>query len=247
MFKFPVNVQSAALISYANQAEKYPRLTHEEEKTATPEQLINSNLRLVMFAARKWARNPEEMLDRVQDGNLGLITAARRFDPSHGVHFATFAMYHILNCVRNGTRTSERVVVTSQRAFRLYSQVKALLEQKTQHEEIAERLGLTVAEIVHLFKYEEVKEDGIHEEFWSDGGMDIDWIHVVAKAEKVLDEREYDIITSRLAGFSCEEIAGRYGFSRSMTWNIEREAITKLQRALRVKKSTNGKLQPDER
>lgn len=74
---------------------KFKFLTRDEEKVATPEALILSHGQLVIGLARKFARYGADVEDLIQEGNIGLITAAERFDPSMDVRFSTYAQFWV--------------------------------------------------------------------------------------------------------------------------------------------------------
>ena len=218
-----------ALTKYLNEVGKKKRLTFEEEKTATPSQLIECNLRLPIFAARRWAKSAEELMDRIQDGNVGLIKAAERFDPSFGVHFSTFAMHHIINEIRNASRLMERVVPSSQRAFRLYKQAYHLRELGLPYEAIAAQLEINLEEVTHLFDYSSLSSDV--DPTLVDGLTDEndDLISVLAKAGRILTEKEFEILFKRLEGCTYEEIAPEFGVSRGRIQQLYELVVRKLQ------------------
>lgn len=88
------------LTHYLTEVGKIPLLDPEHEAWADEETLVVSNLRLVVTLAKSYARDPEELLDRIQDGNYGLILAARTFDPSKG-KFSSWATGYIKGSIRN--------------------------------------------------------------------------------------------------------------------------------------------------
>lgn len=90
---------------YLNEIHKIPMLTREEEK-ATAEKasigdesarnlLVRSNLRFVVTVARKYQSYGLSMMDLINEGNLGLIKAAERFNPDRGFHFISYAVWWI--------------------------------------------------------------------------------------------------------------------------------------------------------
>jgi len=86
---------------YLGEISRYPLLTAEEEKQlalrcAQADQeairtMVNSNLRLVAAMARQYAVRGIPLLDLMQEGSIGLLTAAKRFDPARDVRFSTYA------------------------------------------------------------------------------------------------------------------------------------------------------------
>jgi hypothetical protein len=101
------------LAKYLADIERYPELTPAEEaevaaslRTATDDaaaqlrrRLIESNLRLVVSMARKLGAPGLSMLDLVQEGNLGLLRAAERYDPTKGYRFSTFATWWVRDAI----------------------------------------------------------------------------------------------------------------------------------------------------
>jgi len=98
------------LATYLDEIGRYPRLSRSEEaelaesiRTGTPpraaqarRRLIESHLQLVVGVARAYEGSGLSMLDLLQEGNLGLLDAAERFDPTRGYRFATLAT----SCIR---------------------------------------------------------------------------------------------------------------------------------------------------
>src|SRR5205807_2272232 len=90
---------------YKNEIGKIPRLTPDEEKILgikahegdpkAIELLVNANLRLVVSIARNYEKSGVNLMDLIQVGNEGLLEAARRFDPSRGTRFVSFATWWI--------------------------------------------------------------------------------------------------------------------------------------------------------
>jgi len=90
------------------------------------ERLIVSNLRLVSHVARKYRRSGMCMQDIIQEGSLGLITAAERFDPAHGCRFSTYSCYWIQMRIGRLISTSSRLIRIPARAGERLSRVKRL-------------------------------------------------------------------------------------------------------------------------
>lgn len=66
------------------------------------EKLICHNLRFVETVAKMYQTRDVQLTDIIQDGNMGLITAAERFDPAYGVRFISYAIFHIRQAIQNG-------------------------------------------------------------------------------------------------------------------------------------------------
>src|SRR6188508_700490 len=97
---------SDALKAYLRAIARIPRLTAEEERElgtrvkangdeAALRRLVEGNLRFVVSYAKRYRGHGVSFLDLIHEGNLGLIEAARRFDPSRNVKFITYAVWWI--------------------------------------------------------------------------------------------------------------------------------------------------------
>ncbi len=92
--------------AYLREVRRHALLTIEEERELTRryadtrdpadgKRLVEANLRLVVKLARDFARGPVPMIDLIQEGNMGLMQAVKKFDPDKGVRFATYAVWWI--------------------------------------------------------------------------------------------------------------------------------------------------------
>src|SRR5262245_5413988 len=88
------------LSDYLNDIARFPLLTADQECIATVEQLVNHNLRLVVKIAKRYSGMGLALLDLIQEGNLGLLTAACKYDPERGNRFSTMATWWVSQAVR---------------------------------------------------------------------------------------------------------------------------------------------------
>ena len=104
MSEIKVKFSDDALHQYIQNIGKFPVLSQSEEielakrmengDMEAKEQLINSNLKLVVHIAKKYQNiTPMPLLDLIQEGNLGLIEAVERFDYTRGWKFSTYGAY----------------------------------------------------------------------------------------------------------------------------------------------------------
>src|SRR5256714_9343345 len=95
-----------ALSAYLREIAKLPRLSVDEERSlgarirhdadqAAVTRLVEANLRFVVSYAKRYRGHGVSFLDLIHEGNLGLIEAARRFDPSRNVKFITYAVWWV--------------------------------------------------------------------------------------------------------------------------------------------------------
>jgi RNA polymerase sigma-32 factor len=101
-----VIVKMSPLQRYLMEARRYPILTREQEvelskrvnekgDRSAAERLVISNLRLVVKIAIEYQRHWTELFDLVQEGNIGLLQAVKKFDPYRGIRFSTYASFWI--------------------------------------------------------------------------------------------------------------------------------------------------------
>lgn len=119
--------------------------------------LVEKNLRLVIPMAKKYQNKGLDLDDLIQEGNLGLMRAAEKYDPSMGFAFSTYAMYwikqFILRAIDNKGRNI-RIPINSLEKLRQFNNVKESLELKLNRtlsiEEIIKEMNLSSVEIKQL-------------------------------------------------------------------------------------------------
>ena len=103
---FPVPSAIGSLDAYVNAVHQIPMLTHEEEQSLArrfvgesdldaAKQMVLSHLRFVVHVARGYSGYGLQIGDLIQEGNIGLMKAVKRFDPDHGVRLVSFAVHWI--------------------------------------------------------------------------------------------------------------------------------------------------------
>jgi RNA polymerase primary sigma factor len=149
------------LARYFGQIGRGRLLTHEEEidlgrriregdETARSK-LIEKNLRLVIPVAKKYRGMGLPFGDLIQEGNIGLMRAADKFDPEKGFRFSTYATWWIRQAVQRAVADKSRTVRVPvhmgekiRKMARTYNELSAQLEREPTDEEVAERLGWDV-------------------------------------------------------------------------------------------------------
>ena len=112
--------EGRALDQYLADIRRHPLLSREEEAelarriragdAAALDQLVNGNLRFVVSVARRYARRGVPLDELVNEGNLGLIEAARRFDESREVRFVSYAVWWIRRAILAALARDTRIV-----------------------------------------------------------------------------------------------------------------------------------------
>jgi len=131
--------------SYLRAIGRYPLLTGAQEielvralkqgSVAARNKLINSNLRLVVSIARKFANRGMTLSDLIQEGNFGLMKAIERFDPELGYRFSTYATWWIRQSITRGIADKSRII-------RLPGHMNELLSRSRKNVRLlSERLG----------------------------------------------------------------------------------------------------------
>ncbi len=113
--------QDSALRRYLKEIGSYPLLSKEEElelgrrirdegSAEAKDRMVVCNLRLVVSVAKDYSRRGLDLMDLVEEGNLGLLHAAEKFDPERGVRFSTYATWWIQRAVRRAVLAAQRTI-----------------------------------------------------------------------------------------------------------------------------------------
>ncbi len=152
---------------YLQEISMYPRLSLEEERILATKaangdnnaksKLIECNLRLVVSVAKNYLNRGCQLIDLVQEGNIGLMKAADRYDINREVKFATYATYWIRQAIIkyiNDKSRNIRIPIDLQNKINKYNKAIISLESKLHRspslEEIADELNTTVETILYL-------------------------------------------------------------------------------------------------
>ena len=163
---------------YMHEIAKRPLLTPEEEKKVAirclkgdaqaKKILIEKNLRLVVGLARRYVNRGLPLMDLVEEGNLGLIHAVKKYNPYKGARFSTYAVWWIRQSIERAIMNQGRTVrlpVHYLKALSKYLQTTKKLTQDFSHlpttSEIANEMSLTQSQInnFEIFKNDAVSLD----------------------------------------------------------------------------------------
>ena len=160
------------LKNYLNQISKFPTISQEEEKRLgrliqkgdkdARKRLIEANLRFVVSFVKKYQGMGIGLLDLIHEGNLGLIEAAKRFDPKRNVKFISYAVWWIRQAIIHALTQYSRIYHLPQKLSdrisdmkRKIFELKGELGREPTREEIAKRMGITTDEVEDLELFDE--------------------------------------------------------------------------------------------
>jgi RNA polymerase primary sigma factor len=166
MTKKPVRSDATedTLRAYFDQIKKTRLLTFEEELAlsrrilrgdeAARQQLITANLRLVVRIAKKYMTADVSLLDLIQEGNLGLIKAASKYDYRKQVRFSTYASWWIKQAIVRALSNKRRVIRLPhrkeeklRRINKAYNTLSQELKRAPSSQEIADEMGIREQEV----------------------------------------------------------------------------------------------------
>lgn len=156
-----------AIRQYLGEIGRFPLLTADQEMTLArrvvegdleaQQRLVEANLRLVVSIAKRYNNHGIHLLDLVQEGNLGLIRAAQKFDPGRGFRFSTYATWWIRQAISRAVAEHTRTIHIPVHVVELIYKIKRITRRLYQElgrdplaEEIARAANLTKERVVEL-------------------------------------------------------------------------------------------------
>jgi len=149
------DIRGLGLLTHAEEVELAQRAAAGDELARR--KLIESNLRLVIAIARRYTSTGVPLIDLIQEGNLGLMRAAEKFDYRRGCHFGTYATWWIRQAVSRAAGEQSRLIHLPEHVATRLRKVRRVAAQLSQEngldplpEQIAEACNIDVNEVVDL-------------------------------------------------------------------------------------------------
>ena len=255
---------------YMQDIGSYPRLTPEKEKqlaigcaAGDPESIkamVSSNLQLVVSIAKEYAGRGVPVLDLIQEGSIGLIAAAKKFDPERNLRFSTYATKWIrqgvARCVMDHSGMIRIPHYTAEKMNKVF-RIRAELMQKNGEEptasQIAELTDLDeekVRQLLSLYPRTYSLDNPVGEESDTDLQAMIEDLQAPQPEEELvrrelkntmgtllslLNDRQQQVLRLYYGlddgvTYSMEAIGNRMGISKQRVRQIERQAVEKLKK-----------------
>ena len=269
------NRESQSLDKYLQEIGKVDLLTPDEEVDLAKrirdgdqialEKLTKANLRFVVSVAKQYQNQGLSLGDLINEGNLGLIKAAQRFDETRGFKFISYAVWWIRQSILQALAEQSRIVRlplnrvgSLNKISKTFSELEQKFEREPSPEELADVLEVTTNEVVDTLKIsgrhvsmdapfvqgedntllDVLENDG---EVTPDSGLMNDSLRrEVQRALSTLTQREADVIALYFGlngehPMTLEEIGERFDLTRERVRQIKEKAIRRLRHTSRSK------------
>jgi RNA polymerase primary sigma factor len=269
------NRESQSLDKYLQEIGKVDLLSAEQEVELAKriregdqvalERLAKANLRFVVSVAKQYQNQGLTLGDLINEGNLGLIKAAQRFDETRGFKFISYAVWWIRQSILQALAEQSRIVRlplnrvgSLNKISRTFSELEQKYEREPSPGEIAEVLQISVAEVVDTMKisgrhvsmdapFVQGEENSLLDVLENDGEETPDYELMsdslrreVQRALSTLTQREADVITLYFGlngetSLTLEEIGEKFNLTRERVRQIKEKAIRRLRHTSRSK------------
>ncbi|MCS6796043.1 MAG: RNA polymerase sigma factor RpoD/SigA [Raineya sp.] len=269
------NRESQSLDKYLQEIGKVDLLTPDEEVELAKriregdrlalEKLTKANLRFVVSVAKQYQNQGLSLGDLINEGNLGLIKAAQRFDETRGFKFISYAVWWIRQSILQALAEQSRIVRlplnrvgSLNKISKTFSELEQKFEREPSPEELAEVLEVTTSEVVDTLKisgrhvsmdapFVQGEENSLldvlendSEESPDTGLINESLRKEIQRALSTLTPREADVITLYFGlngenALTLEEIGEKFNLTRERVRQIKEKAIRRLRHTSRSK------------
>ena len=269
------NRESQSLDKYLQEIGKVDLLTPDEEVDLAQriragdqialERLTKANLRFVVSVAKQYQNQGLSLGDLINEGNLGLIKAAKRFDETRGFKFISYAVWWIRQSILQALAEQSRIVRlplnrvgSLNKISKSFSALEQKFEREPSPEELAENLELTTTEVTDTMRisgrhvsvdapFVQGEENSLldvlkndDESKPDDGLMDDSLRREVQRALSTLTQREADVVCFYFGldgaqALTFEEIGEKFNLTRERVRQIKEKAIRRLRHTSRSK------------
>ena len=257
------DISAYPLISREEEAELARRIRQGDQEAL--DKLVRSNLRCVVSVAKKYQNQGVSLSDLINEGNLGLIRAARKFDETKGIKFISYAVWWIRQAILQALAEQSRIVrVPLNRAgtlHRIGKRANALLQElgrEATHAEIAHGMDITEEEVAKTMSISQVHlsldapltpgednrlldylPDTVHPTP-EDQTFDKALTEAIEESLGGLKEREAKILRLYFGidgadPMTLEEIGSQLGITRERVRQIKEKALSRLRHVSRSK------------
>jgi RNA polymerase primary sigma factor len=269
------NRESASLDKYLQEIGREELITAEEEVDLAKkirdgdqealEKLTRANLRFVVSVAKQYQNQGLSLPDLINEGNLGLIKAARRFDETRGFKFISYAVWWIRQSILQALAEQSRIVRlplnqvgSLNKINKAYSKLEQEFEREPTADEIATLLDLPIDKVSDTMKvsgrhvsmdapFANGEESSLldvlvnHDSLKADAGLIMESLSKeIDRALSTLTERERDVVKLFFGiglnhGLTLEEIGDKFDLTRERVRQIKEKAIRRLRHSSRSK------------
>jgi RNA polymerase primary sigma factor len=269
------NRESQSLDKYLQEIGKVDLITSEEEvKLAVRiregdqmalEKLTKANLRFVVSVAKQYQNHGLTLGDLINEGNLGLIKAAKRFDETRGFKFISYAVWWIRQSIMQALAEQSRIVRlplnrvgSLNKISKTFSDLEQRFQREPSPEELAEEIGVTTEEVIENLKvsgrhvsmdapFAQGEENNLLDvlsdatDIAPDQGLITDSLQrEVIRALSTLTDRESQVISLYFGlngqqAMTLEEIGENFSLTRERVRQIKEKATRRLRHTSRSK------------
>lgn len=261
--KYLTEIAKVDLITAEQEAELAKRIRNGDQIAL--EKLVKANLRFVVSVAKQYQNNGMSLGDLINEGNVGLIKAASRFDETRGFNFISYAVWWIRQSIMQALAEQSRIVRlplnrvgSLNKISKAFSELEQKYHREPSVEEIANLLDITVDEVMNnqqlsgrhvsvdapFVQGEEnslldvLQDNG--EQTPDQGLMEGSLRKEVQRALSTLSERESLVISSYFGldgsqAMTLEEIGEKFDLTRERVRQIKEKATRKLKNSTRSK------------